>query len=85
MTTNSHVHFKDSTSQAALFETMILAAAADGRVERVEVGEIYRQVFNRPEFHGIHADDLKKAKQFLLSSGARRQRLPSLNAARDAR
>jgi uncharacterized tellurite resistance protein B-like protein len=61
MTTNSHVHFKDSTRQAALFETMILAAAADGRVDRVEVEEIYRQVFERPEFHGIHADDLKKA------------------------
>ncbi len=61
MTTNSHIHFKDSTRQAALFETMILAAAADGSVERVEVEEIYRQVFNRPEFHGIHADDLKTA------------------------
>jgi uncharacterized tellurite resistance protein B-like protein len=61
MTTNQHIHFKDSTRQAALFETMILAAAADGAVERVEVEEIYRQVFNRPEFHGIHADDLKTA------------------------
>jgi uncharacterized tellurite resistance protein B-like protein len=61
MTTNDHIHFKDSTLQAALFETMILAAAADGSVERVEVEEIYRQVFNRSEFHGIHADDLKKA------------------------
>lgn len=57
----NHVHFKDSTRQAALFETMILAAAADGRVDRVEVEEIYRQVFERPEFHGIHADDLKQA------------------------
>ncbi len=61
MSNNQHIHFKDSTRQAALFEIMILAAAADGRVERVEVEEIYRQVFNRPEFHGIHADDLKKA------------------------
>ena len=57
----NHVHFNDQTKQAALFETMILAAAADGAVERVEVEEIYRQVFGRPEFHGIHADDLKKA------------------------
>jgi uncharacterized tellurite resistance protein B-like protein len=56
-----HIHFSDSTQQAALFETMILAAAADGRVDRVEVEEIYRRVFERPEFHGIHADDLKKA------------------------
>jgi uncharacterized tellurite resistance protein B-like protein len=40
---------------------MILAAAADGRVDKVEVEEIYRRVFERPEFHGIHADDLKEA------------------------
>jgi uncharacterized tellurite resistance protein B-like protein len=59
--TTDHVHFADSTRQAALFETMILAAAADGRVDRVEVEEIYRRVFERPEFHGIHADDLKTA------------------------
>jgi uncharacterized tellurite resistance protein B-like protein len=59
--TTKHVHFNDSTRQAALFETMILAAAADGRVDRVEVEEIYRLVFQRSEFHGIHADDLKKA------------------------
>jgi uncharacterized tellurite resistance protein B-like protein len=59
--TDEHIHFKDSTRQAALFETMILAAAADGNVDRLEVQEIYRQVFERPEFHGIHADDLKKA------------------------
>jgi uncharacterized tellurite resistance protein B-like protein len=59
--TTDHVHFADSTRQAALFETMILAAAADGRVDKVEVEEIYRRVFERPEFHGIHADDLKTA------------------------
>lgn len=63
MTTNDHIHFKDSTRQAALFETMILAAAADGAVDRVEVEEIYRQAFNRPEFRGIQADDLKAAIQ----------------------
>jgi uncharacterized tellurite resistance protein B-like protein len=57
----THVHFSDSTRQAALFETMILAAAADGAVERVEVEAIYRLVFERPEFHGIHANDLKTA------------------------
>jgi uncharacterized tellurite resistance protein B-like protein len=57
----THVHFNDSTRQAALFETMILAAAADGAVERVEVEAIYRLVFERPEFHGIHANDLKTA------------------------
>ena len=58
---NGHVHFADETRQAALFETMILAAGSDGNVSRVEVEEIYRRVFERPEFHGIHADDLKAA------------------------
>jgi uncharacterized tellurite resistance protein B-like protein len=61
MTDKGRIHFGDSSRQAALFETMILAAAADGSVDRVEVEEIYRQVFERPEFHGIHADDLKLA------------------------
>jgi uncharacterized tellurite resistance protein B-like protein len=60
-TQKSHIHFNDKTRQAAMFETMILAAAADGSVERVEVEEIYRRVFERPEFHGIHAADLKEA------------------------
>src|SRR2546423_4464742 len=40
---------------------MILAAAADGAVDKVELQEIYRRVFERPEFHGIQAEDLKKA------------------------
>ena len=58
---NGHVHFSDQTQQAALFETMILAAGSDGDVSKVEVEEIYRRVFERPEFHGIHASDLKQA------------------------
>lgn len=58
---NGHVHFSDETRQAALFETMILAAGSDGDVSRVEVEEIYRRVFERPEFHGIHASDLRQA------------------------
>jgi uncharacterized tellurite resistance protein B-like protein len=58
---NRHVHFGDSTRQAALFETMILVAGADGTVTREEVEEIYRRVFERPEFKGIHAQDLKDA------------------------
>ena len=59
--TTTNVQFGDSTRQAALFETMILAAAADGAVDKVELQEIYRHVFERPEFRGIHADDLKAA------------------------
>lgn len=61
MPNSRHVHFSDKTRQAALFETMILAAAADGKVARVEIEEIYRRVFERPEFHGIQASDLKEA------------------------
>jgi uncharacterized tellurite resistance protein B-like protein len=57
----THVQFGDSTRQAALFETMILAAAADGAVDKVELSAIYRHVFERPEFHGIQSDDLKVA------------------------
>ena len=66
--TTDHIQFGDTTRQAALFETMILAAAADGAVNKVEVEEIYRRVFERPEFHGIHADDLKTA----IENAARR-------------
>jgi uncharacterized tellurite resistance protein B-like protein len=58
---NRHVQFGDKTRQAALFETMILVAGADGKVTREEVEEIYRRVFERPEFQGIQADDLKQA------------------------
>lgn len=66
--TTDHVHFGDSTRQAALFETMILAAAVDGAVNKTELEEIYRRVFERPEFHGIHADDLRAA----IENAARR-------------
>ncbi len=59
--TSRHVHFADKTKQAALFETMILAAAADGRVTKDEVEEIYRRVFERPEFEGIQEEDLRRA------------------------
>lgn len=58
---SKHITFGDQTRQAALFETMILAAGADGAVSRDEVEEIYRRVFERPEFQGIQAEDLKKA------------------------
>lgn len=57
----THVHFGDDTRQAALFEAMILAAGADGRVSKVEVETIYARVFEHPEFKGIHASDLKAA------------------------
>jgi uncharacterized tellurite resistance protein B-like protein len=58
---NRHVHFGDGSRQMALLETMLLAAAADGAVSKVEVEDIYRRVFERPEFEGIHAGDLRDA------------------------
>jgi uncharacterized tellurite resistance protein B-like protein len=61
MSSKGHVHFNDKSSQAALFETMILAAGADGTVTRVELEEIYRRVFERPEFKGIQSADLRQA------------------------
>jgi uncharacterized tellurite resistance protein B-like protein len=58
---NRHVHFADKSRQAALLETMLLAASADGAVSKVELEDIYRRVFERPEFEGIHARDLREA------------------------
>jgi uncharacterized tellurite resistance protein B-like protein len=58
---NRHVQFGDGSRQMALLETMLLAAAADGSVSKVEVEDIYRRVFERPEFEGIHAGDLREA------------------------
>ena len=75
---NGHVHFSDETRQAALFETMILAAGADGDVSRVEVEEIYRRVFERPEFNGIHATDLRQAIAHAAQQVAQAGDLPSI-------
>ena len=75
-------HFGDRTRQAALFETMILVAGADGEVTRDEVEEIYRRVFERPEFQGIHAKDLRDAighaAQQVAKAKDMRQLLPTL-------
>ena len=59
--TQRHVHFGDRSRQAALFETMILVAGADGKVTKDEIEAIYRRVFERAEFKGIHAQDLRDA------------------------
>ena len=78
MSKNGHVHFSDETRQAALFETMILAAGSDGNVSKVEVEEIYRRVFERPEFHGIHANDLRQAISHAAQQVARSPDLSSI-------
>ena len=75
---NGHVHFADETRQAALFETMILAAGSDGDVSKVEVEEIYRRVFERPEFRGIHATDLRQAISHAAQQVARTGELSSI-------
>ena len=49
MNKDGRVHFGDKTRQAALFETMILAAGSDGSVSKVEVEEIY-QIFDDVRF-----------------------------------
>jgi len=58
---HKHVHFGDRTRQAALFETMILVAGADGVVTKDEIEEIFRRVFERAEFKGIEKADLRHA------------------------
>jgi len=43
---------------AALIETMLLAAMADGNVSQVEMQTLIRRVIERPEFEGTHPDEL---------------------------
>src|SRR2546428_10734468 len=47
--TTGHIHFGDSTRQAALFGTMILAAPADGSGDKGERQGSYRRRLWRPE------------------------------------
>lgn len=78
---NRHVHFSDRSRQGALLEAMLLVASADGAVTKVELEDIYRRVFERPEFEGIHARDLQdavaEAAQRISAHGLQ-QVLPSL-------
>jgi len=43
---------------AALIDTMILAASADGQLRPVEVQTLIQRVIERPEFEGVQAGDL---------------------------
>jgi len=70
-----HVHFGDKTRQAALFETMILVAGADGEVTKDEIEEIYRRVFERSEFRGIQAGDLRHALEHAAEQVAKKHDL----------
>jgi uncharacterized tellurite resistance protein B-like protein len=78
MSSKAHVHFADRTRQAALFETMILAAGADGKITKVELEEIYRRVFERPEFKGIQAGDLRQAIEHAAMEVSRAQDLSDI-------
>ncbi len=76
--THRHIHFGDRSRQAALFETMILAAGADGVVTKDEIEEIYRRVFERPEFKGIQTQDLRDALQHAADQVAKEKDLAHL-------
>src|ERR1043165_4363678 len=43
---------------AALIETMVLAASADGRISEVELEALIQRVIERPEFDGTRAEEL---------------------------
>ncbi|MGA9519988.1 MAG: TerB family tellurite resistance protein [Myxococcaceae bacterium] len=43
---------------AALIETMLLAAIADGKVSQAEMQTLLRRVIERPEFEGTRSDEL---------------------------
>src|SRR4051794_6248538 len=43
---------------AALVETMLLAAMADGRVTQLEMRTLLTRVIERPEFEGTRAEEL---------------------------
>lgn len=79
---NQHIHFEGKSRQAALLETMLLAAGADGAVSKIELEDIYRRVFERPEFEEIHARDLRdaiaQAAQRISSAHDLEHVLPSL-------
>ncbi|HET9450614.1 MAG TPA: TerB family tellurite resistance protein [Aggregicoccus sp.] len=72
---------------AALVETMLLAAMADGRVSQMEMRTLLARVIERPEFEGTRPDELNalvehSAKKLSLASDLQeilsslRQRLP---------
>lgn len=43
---------------AALIDAMILAASADGQLKSVELQTLIRRVIERPEFEGVHTNEL---------------------------
>lgn len=61
---------------AALVETMLLEAAADGHLSRAELIAVIRRVVERPEFDGTHSEDLTRLVE---DSAARLAASPSLD------
>src|SRR4051812_44700344 len=53
---------------AALIESMLLAASADGRISDVELEALIRRVIERPEFEGTRPEELNA----LVESSARK-------------
>jgi len=52
----------------ALLDVMVLAASADGTVAKIELKNMVARVIERPEFEGVHADDIAG----LVETSARR-------------
>ncbi len=65
---------RDAIAQArrdrttALVDVMLLAATADGNIASVELNQLMARVLERPEFEGVHANELSG----LLESSAQR-------------
>lgn len=60
---------------AALVETMLLEAAADGRLSKAELIAVIRRIVERPEFEGTRGDELTRLVE---NSAARMAAAPSL-------
>lgn len=65
---------RDAIAQArrdrntALVDVMLLAATADGDIAKVELNQVLSRVLERPEFEGVHPDELSG----LIESAAKR-------------
>lgn len=63
---------------AALIETMLLAAMADGTVSQVEMQTLLRRVIERPEFEGTHPDELNALVESSVAKLASRKSLEEI-------
>lgn len=71
------IHDARLERNAALIETMLLEAAADGRLSRAELIAVIQRIVERPEFEGTRSEELTKLVE---SSAARLAAAPSLES-----